>query len=60
MLSITSVSKVCADVKALVPSVVVQAESPRETSRSAARVAVRRPIKSNLMKLPFIPARRGL
>jgi len=44
----------------LVPSVVVQAESPAETMRSAASVADRRPVKSNAMKLPFIPTRRGL
>src|SRR5699024_6742412 len=55
VVSITSDSKVCTEVKALVPTVVVQAERPAPTSRIAANAADRRPVKSNAMKLPFSP-----
>jgi hypothetical protein len=45
VVSSTSVSKVWAEVKALVPSVVVQAERPIETSAMAAKAAIRAPVK---------------
>jgi hypothetical protein len=47
-------------VNALVPSVVVQADRPMATSKIAATEAVRRPVKSNAIELPFSPQGLGL